>query len=80
MIIRRITTVRCDKCEKITAELEHDLDFECDRGYSFNQAIDNAGWGDVWLNDRQGYGHLCPQCFKERRKLNDAKEPPPYEE
>jgi hypothetical protein len=67
-LVRRTSTVRCDLCKKAEVTVEHDVDFECDAGYAFGQALQKAGWQDVWIKRVQGYGHVCPPCFERRSK------------
>jgi len=79
MILKRCTTLKCDVCAA-TETVEHDLAFSGDSGYGFNSAVSKAGWFDVWVDNLQGYGHLCPGCGKKRtealavaRQRRDAK-------
>lgn len=59
-LVRRISTVRCDNCGNL-ADLSHDVDLECDAGYPYNKARDEAGWLELYKQER-GYIDLCPKC------------------
>ena len=47
-------------------DLVHNLDYECDAGYAFNEALGRAGWADVYSKKWEKYVHLCSLCWSNR--------------